>query len=378
MNPSRYLVGGAVRDLAMGVMPQDRDYVIVGADPDWMFENGYRDIGSVDFPVYHDVNGDEFALARREKKVGTGYHGFVTETDSVTLECDQRRRDLTINSMALDSKGRLIDPFNGMQDIKDKILRHVSHHFAEDPLRVLRLARFAARYNFTVHPETIEFCRQIVRSGELETIDNNRLWKEIRRAVHEPYFPRFIEVLNEVGALASGRLDTMTPNKLGLFGALKYWTPEFIKYPTDMLIANYFHVDSSVGASNMSIQLQKMFHQYFDLTLQPTEENLIEYILKHRLHQECEKIETFFIWLDMNDLVRYGEDCKIASSAIKKVVDIMKTTDVQSIIETKLTGLKLKQAIRDAHLKTLWRNYGTETLYTGRNDRNCTSTQDSP
>ncbi|HET8687114.1 MAG TPA: hypothetical protein VFM18_10700 [Methanosarcina sp.] len=354
MNPSRFLVGGAVRDLAMGIMPQDRDYVIVGANHDWMIENGYRDIGSVDFPVYHDVNGDEFALARREKKVGTGYHGFITETDSVTLEMDQQRRDLTINSMALDSKGRLIDPFNGMQDIKDKILRHVSHHFAEDPLRVLRLARFAARYNFTVHPETIEFCRQIVRSGELETIDNNRLWKEIRRAVHEPYFPRFFEVLHDVDALYGDvRLAKMTSNKLGLFGVLKYWTSEFVKYPTDMLIANYFNVDSSVGASNMSIQLHKMFNQYVILTNQPTESNLIEYILKHRLHQECEKVETFFIWLDMNDLVRYGEDCKIASSAIKKVVDIMKQTDVQSIIETKLTGLKLKQAIRDVHLKNV-------------------------
>lgn len=201
MNPSIYLVGGAVRDILLGFTPKDRDYVVVGANHDWMISQGFQQVG-LDFPVYlHPETGEEYALARREKKVGTGYSGFETETENVSLETDCKRRDLTINAMAMDYEGNIIDYFGGQEDLKNGILRHVGPAFSEDPLRVLRLARFAARYNFNVAPETIELCKQIVDSGELDEIDNNRFWKEISRVVREPYANRFIEVLHEVGAL---------------------------------------------------------------------------------------------------------------------------------------------------------------------------------
>lgn len=200
MNPKIYLVGGACRDILLGFTPKDRDYVVVGTNHDWMISQGFTQVG-LDFPVYlHPETGEEYALARREKKVGTGYNGFETETENVSLETDCKRRDLTINAMAMDEDGKLYDFFGGEHDLEQGVLRHVSDAFKEDPIRVLRLARFAARYNFKVAPETIELCKQIVDSGELNAIDINRFWKEISRVVREPYANRFIEVLEEVGA----------------------------------------------------------------------------------------------------------------------------------------------------------------------------------
>jgi hypothetical protein len=200
IDPEFYLVGGAVRDMAMGIDPKDMDYVIVGANPEWMIENGYDQVG-VTFPVYMhpDLNG-EYALARREKKTGIGYNGFEVQTEDVTLEQDLQRRDLTINAMALGDDNQIIDPFGGMSDIENGILRHVSDAFKEDPMRVLRIARFAARYDFKIAPETVELCKEIVLSGELDTIDSNRFWKEINRAMKEPYAYRFFEVLLDFDA----------------------------------------------------------------------------------------------------------------------------------------------------------------------------------
>ena len=200
-----YLVGGAVRDRLLGHPYHEKDYVVVGATPEQLIAQGYQPVGK-DFPVFlHPKTKEEYALARTERKSGHGYHGFEFYTDpSVTLEDDLIRRDLTINAMAMDDDGTIYDPYHGQQDLADKILRHVSPAFAEDPLRVLRVARFAARYaqyGFTVADETLDLMRQLTESGELNALTPERVWKETSRALMEDHADVYFEVLRACGAL---------------------------------------------------------------------------------------------------------------------------------------------------------------------------------
>ena len=200
-----YLVGGAVRDHLLGHPYHEKDYVVVGASPNQMLNLGYQPVGK-DFPVFlHPETKEEYALARTERKSGTGYHGFEFHTDtSVTLEQDLIRRDLTINAMAMDEAGHVHDPYNGQQDLADRVLRHVSDAFIEDPLRVLRVARFAARYHamgFHVATETLDLMRQLTESGELNTLTPERVWKETSRALMESHADIYFEVLRSCGAL---------------------------------------------------------------------------------------------------------------------------------------------------------------------------------
>ncbi|WP_372964519.1 multifunctional CCA tRNA nucleotidyl transferase/2'3'-cyclic phosphodiesterase/2'nucleotidase/phosphatase [Marinobacter sp.] len=200
-----YLVGGAVRDGRLGIPIKDRDWVVVGATPEMMKELGYRQVGA-DFPVFlHPKTGEEYALARTERKQGRGYHGFtVYSAPDVTLEEDLKRRDLTINAMAESQNGTLVDPFNGLADLEQKTLRHVSEAFTEDPLRILRTARFAARFyplGFSICQETKDLMRTMIRNGELEDLVPERIWQEVQRALHEQTPGVFFEVLQELGAL---------------------------------------------------------------------------------------------------------------------------------------------------------------------------------
>ncbi|WP_404364829.1 multifunctional CCA tRNA nucleotidyl transferase/2'3'-cyclic phosphodiesterase/2'nucleotidase/phosphatase [Marinobacter sp.] len=201
-----YLVGGAVRDALLGREVKDRDWVVVGATPEEMLRRGYRQVGA-DFPVFiHPETGEEYALARTERKQGHGYHGFtVYSAPDVTLEDDLQRRDLTINAMARDTEGNLVDPFNGRRDLEAKTLRHVSEAFAEDPLRVLRTARFAARFaplGFSVADETMALMKQMVADGELDHLVPERVWQEMQRALTERAPTVFFDVLNSCNALA--------------------------------------------------------------------------------------------------------------------------------------------------------------------------------
>jgi tRNA nucleotidyltransferase (CCA-adding enzyme) len=190
-----YLVGGSVRDRLLGRAVQDRDWVVVGATPEAMLAAGFKPVGA-DFPVFlHPTTREEYALARTERKSGRGYHGFTFFTDvSVTLEEDLARRDLTINAIAQADDGTLVDPYGGQKDLRDKVLRHVSHSFAEDPLRVLRLSRFAARFSdFTVAPETIALAQSL--KPEIETLTPERVWQEFARGLMEAAPQRMFEVL---------------------------------------------------------------------------------------------------------------------------------------------------------------------------------------
>ncbi len=200
-----YKVGGAVRDRLLGRPVTEVDWVVVGSTAEQMQAQGYRPVGA-DFPVFlHPQTGEEYALARTERKSGRGYGGFTFyASPDVTLEEDLVRRDLTINAIAEDTRGHLIDPYNGQQDLADRVLRHVSPAFAEDPLRVLRVARFAARYadlGFRVATETENLMRQLAESGELQALTPERSWKEISRALMEPRPDVFVQVLRRCGAL---------------------------------------------------------------------------------------------------------------------------------------------------------------------------------
>ncbi len=201
-----YLVGGAVRDRLLDLPVRERDWVVVGADPQAMVEQGFRPVGR-DFPVFlHPRTGEEYALARTERKSGVGYHGFVFHTGpDVTLEDDLRRRDLTVNAMAEDENGHIIDPFGGRDDLQRRCLRHVSNAFSEDPVRILRLARFAARFEplgFSVADDTMALMRNMVDSGEVDALVPERVWQETARSLMQDKPSTFFRVLRACGALA--------------------------------------------------------------------------------------------------------------------------------------------------------------------------------
>jgi len=222
-----YLVGGAVRDEQLGLAVRERDWCVVGATPDDLKRLGYKPVGK-DFPVFlHPETGEEYALARTERKTGAGYHGFTFHTaPDVSIQQDLARRDLTINAMAVDSGGKLLDPCNGLADIQSRTLRHVSAAFAEDPVRILRAARFAARFHrldFSVADETLSLMQRMVVDGEAAALVPDRVWKETVAALAGPDPQVFFEVLRECGALA-----VVFPEIDALFGIPQpqQWHPE--------------------------------------------------------------------------------------------------------------------------------------------------------
>jgi tRNA nucleotidyltransferase (CCA-adding enzyme) len=222
-----YLVGGAVRDRLLGLPHEDRDFVVVGATPEDLIAEGFKQVGK-DFPVFlHPRTKEEYALARTERKSAPGYRGFLVHADpDVTLEDDLRRRDLTINALAEDEHGNLIDYYGGRADLEDRVLRHVSAAFAEDPVRLLRVARYAARFatlGFTVADETLDLMRSMVANGEVDALVAERVWQELSRALAETEPSRFFDVLRDTGALAR-----LFPEVNRLFGIPQppQWHPE--------------------------------------------------------------------------------------------------------------------------------------------------------
>ncbi|MEP7704179.1 multifunctional CCA addition/repair protein [Paraglaciecola sp. 25GB23A] len=222
-----YLVGGAVRDKLLGLDIKDRDWVVVGATPEDMLKLGYQQVGA-DFPVFlHPKSKEEYALARTERKTAQGYNGFECyAAQDVTLEQDLLRRDLTINAMAMDENSKIVDPYNGQQDLANKLLRHVSPAFIEDPLRVFRVARFAARFasiGFTIAEQTMALMQEICRSGEISHLSAERVWQETARSLSAENADIYISVLRE-----SGALDIWFPELAILWGIPNpaKWHPE--------------------------------------------------------------------------------------------------------------------------------------------------------
>ena len=272
-----YLVGGAVRDHLLAHPYHEKDYVVVGATPDQLLAQGYQPVGK-DFPVFlHPHTKEEYALARTERKSGRGYHGFEFHTDtSVTLEEDLIRRDLTINAMAMDEDGNVYDPYKGQQDLTDRILRHVSHAFVEDPLRVLRIARFAARYKslgFTVAPETLTLMQQLAESGELQALTPERVWKETSRALMENHADEYFEVLRACGAL-----KVLFPELDALYGVPQ--RPEY--HPEiDCGIHTMMSLQQACKANySLDVRFAVLVHD-LGKALTPTEE-----LPRHIMHEE--------------------------------------------------------------------------------------------
>jgi tRNA nucleotidyltransferase (CCA-adding enzyme) len=234
-----YLVGGAVRDALLGRSVDERDYVVVGATPEDLISKGFQQVGR-DFPVFlHPRTKQEYALARTERKIAPGYRGFAVHADpDVTLEEDLRRRDLTINALARDERGDLIDYYGGRSDLDDRLLRHISTAFSEDPVRILRVARFAARYadlGFRVADETMTLMRSMVGAGEVDALVPERVWHELSKALTEVKPSRFFEVLRECGALAR-----LFPEIDRLYGIPQpaSWHPEIDTGVHTMMVVN--------------------------------------------------------------------------------------------------------------------------------------------
>ncbi|MCZ6808448.1 MAG: multifunctional CCA addition/repair protein [Proteobacteria bacterium] len=222
-----YLVGGAVRDEQLGLPVKERDWCVVGATPDELLSKGYRQVGK-GFPVFlHPETNEEYALARTERKTGAGYHGFEFQTSpDVTLEADLSRRDLTINAMARDADANLIDPFDGMADLEHRVLRHISDAFSEDPVRILRTAKFKARFaglGFELAGETLDLMAQMVSDGEADSLQADRVWQETEAALAGPNPHLYFQVLRDCGALA-----VVFPELDALFGVPQppQWHPE--------------------------------------------------------------------------------------------------------------------------------------------------------
>ncbi len=236
-----YLVGGAVRDQIMGLSVKDKDYVVVGSTSEEMVKLGYKPVGK-DFPVFlHPKTHQEYALARTERKVSKGYKGFkVYASEEVTLEEDLQRRDLTINAIAKDKRGKFFDPFGGIKDIKSRVLRHVSSAFVEDPIRVLRIARFSARFHkFKIHPKTEAILKQIIKNKEIETVASERVWSELAAGFLEKKSYLMFEVLNRCGALKILLPELDYPkNKNSIKKGLEYAAK--FEYSADVRAAIFF------------------------------------------------------------------------------------------------------------------------------------------
>ena len=254
-----YLVGGAVRDRLLGLPVRERDWVVVGATPEELVRLGYEPVGR-EFPVFlHPTTHEEYALARQERKVGPGYRGFTTQfAPTVTLEEDLRRRDLTINAMAEDEDGTLIDPYGGQADIAARSLRHVSDAFVEDPVRILRVARFAARLaplGFRVADETLALMRRIADSGEARTLVPERVWQETERALAEAHPEVFFETLRACGALA-----VIYPEIDALFGVPQppRWHPEIDTGVHVMLALRYAAAHGAPAAVRFAVLMHDL------------------------------------------------------------------------------------------------------------------------
>ena len=400
-----YLVGGAVRDSLLGIPIKERDWVVVGATVQEMLDLGFKPIGK-EFPVFlHPKTKDEYALARTEKKVARGYHGFEFHADpDVTLEEDLKRRDLTINAIAQDDDGTIIDPFHGQQDLKNKILRHVSVAFAEDPVRILRVARFTARFaDFSIAPETMKLMQNMVEAGEVNALVIERVWQELERALSEKNPERFIEVLRECGAL-----KIILPEIDNLFGVPNpvEWHPEIdsgihtlmslkivvkltddvsirfavlvhdvgkAKTPKELLPEHHGHEKTGVALVKALCERLHVPRKFQDLAELVTKHHGASYKISEfspqailRLLENLdafrrpERFEKFLIACEADARGRKGSEDRLFPEAnhLRKIFAACANIDTKEIIE-KYSGKKIAQAIHDKRLKII-KNLHTE------------------
>lgn len=307
-----YLVGGAVRDHALGLPTNDRDWVVVDSSEDEMLSLGFTKVGA-DFPVFlHPDTGEEWALARRERKTGSGYLGFDTQTENVTLEDDLLRRDFTINSIAQDlTTGELIDPFNGLADLAAGVIRHTSPAFVEDPLRILRAFRFAARYGFTIHPSTAQLISEMLDQGMLDQIHFNRIYAEFVKAA--PHAQKFFALLTSYNAHTKCKW---------LRGIVVAATTHVQFSDSNYTIAQYISVTRKDAAFEFTpaetVAMAKLFAEYSQLSLNG--ESIYAFIRNNRLYGKTSRTDAFIEWL--------GDDGEIVSKCIEAYQSVKPSTDL--------------------------------------------------
>lgn len=397
-----YKVGGAVRDRLLGQPFSDTDWVVVGADAATLQAQGFRPVGA-DFPVFlHPQSGEEYALARTERKSGQGYGGFVFHASpDVTLEQDLQRRDLTINAMAEDDQGQVIDPYGGQHDLEDRLLRHVSPAFAEDPLRVLRVARFAARYaplGFRVADETLTLMRQLAKSGELCALTAERSWKEISRALMEPRPDVFIEVLRDCGALAEllpeldalfgvpqpkahhPEVDTGTHCLMVLRQCAQHEQPLPVRWacllhdlgkgctPEEEWPRHIAHEHRGlklIDAVNQRCKVPRdcaelarlvgEYHTHAHRALELRASTLLELLQHFDAYRRPERFEAFIAASEMDARGRLGLESRAYPQAdyLRGALQAARAVTVQPLLERGLTGAELGEAIKAERLKAL-------------------------
>lgn len=356
-----YKVGGAVRDRLLGRPVSDIDWLVVGATVEEMQAQGFRPVGA-DFPVFiHPKTGEEYALARTERKSGRGYGGFTFHASpEVTLEEDLIRRDLTINAMAEDDQGNLYDPYHGKVDLDKRILRHVSPAFAEDPLRVLRVARFAARYaplGFQVADDTLELMRQITESGELQALTAERSWKEIERALLESEPQVFIQVLRECGALQElmPELEHNAATLAALRQAAQHQQPLAVRWACllrGLETAQIKALNQRFKAPRECQELAVLvgeFARQADDALQLTPVELLEMLQKFDVYRRPQRFEDFIAACAMSR----GDADYPQADYLRGAAAAARSVDVKPLVEAGLTGQGLGEALKGQRLKAL-------------------------
>ena len=359
-----YLVGGAVRDKLLNRPIKERDYVVVGSTPETLQSLGYQQVGN-DFPVFlHPKTKDEYALARTERKSGQGYTGFICDfTPEVTLEEDLIRRDLTVNAIAEDENGNIIDPYHGRKDLNNKVLRHVSDAFCEDPLRILRVARFAARYHylgFTIAPETTALMANMVHNGELATLTKERIWLEIEKSLSDGAITVFTDVLANIGALEQ-LLPCLQP----------IWQPKYAQQVA-LQLAKVNHEQSlvvsfclwlqgidedDIDALNEQLRLPNQYSQALTL-----------FVANHQnLHNETltsAQVLTLFnqadVWRRPERLALFlatfsalGNTQKTRAALIERIAHSATSIDVQVIIKQGYQGPEIKAQLDSERLRVI-------------------------
>lgn len=356
-----YLVGGAVRDQLLGLPVKEYDYVVVGATPEEMLKQGFKPVGK-EFPVFlHPETKEEYALARTERKIAKGYKGFeFYAAPEVTLEEDLLRRDLTVNAIAQTESGKLIDPYHGQTDLKNKILRHVSPAFAEDPVRILRVARFAARFHeFKVHPDTVKLMRQMVHAGEVDALVPERVWQEFVRALQEKHPERFLEVLAECDAL-----PILFPQLINSLETIKKTLQEAAKNNYDDVIcfaSMFANIDPDEAITlcerykipaahrDLAILISKYHGNYLN-ALQLSAEDLLNLLEKTDAFRRPDRFEKFLTATEINQ-----GDKKVSQrlfSAFKAAASV----ETAEIAKPGMAGLEIAQALRKARIKKILEN----------------------
>ena len=351
-----YIVGGYNRDKIMGLNPKDTDYCVVGSCPKEMVSLGFKKVGA-DFPIFLNENGDEYALARTERKKGNGYNGFETYYGKeLTIEDDLSRRDLTINAIALDQEtGNFIDPFNGIKDIENKILRHIGDAFKEDPLRLLRVARFNARFSdFTIDKETMNEMKKIVKSGELENLTKERVCVETIKALSEKSPSTYFKVLNECGAL-----DIIFPELKALDGVIQ---PEQYHPEGDVLTHTFMVLDEMSKISDDPVQrFSALVH---DLGKAVTPKELLP---RHHGHEEagvpivenlCDRLKFPKIYKEVASVItrQHGRMHKFNEMSPRKIDDMF----IESGFNKQNAEFKVKTLILASYCDEKGRGFSEE------------------